>query len=220
MISSATPNRPSDPTNSPPRSAPGLLEAVAPERRDGPVAEHDAHPEHVVGRHAVPEAVRAPGVERDVAADRADRLARGVRRVVQPVRRGQCGDREIDDAGFDDGEAGRRVEPQHAVHAVQGDDDAVLDRHGAAREARAAAAGHERHARRMTGAHGLDDLVGRFGEHHGTRPRAVGRQAIGLVGGQRAGARQQPIGRNESRERREEGPRGPCAHYTAPDRRH
>ena len=84
----------------------GLLEAVAPECGEGPVAEHDPQPEHVVRRHPVPEAVRPPGVERHVAADRADRLARGVRRVVQPVRGGQCRDCEIDDAGFDDGEAG------------------------------------------------------------------------------------------------------------------
>ena len=66
-----------------------LLEAVAAEAHDGAVAEHDAHAEHVIGRHAVPEAVRAAGVERDVAANRADRLARGIRRVVQAVRRGQ-----------------------------------------------------------------------------------------------------------------------------------
>ena len=105
-----------------------LLEAVAPERCDGPVAEHDAHPEHVVRRHPVPEAMRAAGVERHVAADRADRLARGVRRVVQPVRRGECRDREVHDAGFDDGESRAGIEPQHAVHAVQRDDDAVFDR--------------------------------------------------------------------------------------------
>ena len=52
--------------------------------------------------------------------------------------------------------------------------------------------------------------VSRFGEHDGTWPRAVGRQTIGLVRRQRAGAREQPVGRNEPRERREEGPRGPC----------
>ena len=68
-----------------------LLEAVAAERRDGAVAEHDAQPEHVVGRHAVPEAMRAPGVEGDVAANRAHRLARGIRarstaRAAPPVR--------------------------------------------------------------------------------------------------------------------------------------
>ena len=84
----------------------GLLEAVAAERAPRvPSASTASQAEHVIGRHAVAEAVRAAGVERDVAADRADRLARGIGRVVQAVRCGQRGDGEVDDAGLDDGDA-------------------------------------------------------------------------------------------------------------------
>ena len=50
--------------------------------------EHGLDAEHVVGGHAVFQAMRAAGVEGDVAADGADRLAGRIGRVVQPVRRG------------------------------------------------------------------------------------------------------------------------------------
>src|SRR3712207_7896502 len=46
-------------------------------------SEHDAQAGHVVRREAVLEAVRAAGVLGDVAADRADDLARRVGRVVE-----------------------------------------------------------------------------------------------------------------------------------------
>ena len=55
-----------------------------------------AHREHVVGGEPVLEAVHAAGVLGDVAADRADRLARGIGRVEQargarrPPRPGGC----------------------------------------------------------------------------------------------------------------------------------
>ena len=89
VISSATPNSPSDPTNSPARSGPACSRLSPPSDDQGPVGEHCANAKHVVRGHAVPEAVRAAGVERDVAANRADLLARRVGRVVEPVRRRQ-----------------------------------------------------------------------------------------------------------------------------------
>jgi hypothetical protein len=55
--------------------------------------------------------VRATGVERDVAADGADRLARRIGRVVEPVRRAERCDGEVDDAGLDDRDARLGIEP-------------------------------------------------------------------------------------------------------------
>ena len=52
--------------------------------------EHGLDAEHVIGGHAVLQTMRAAGIERDISANRADRLARGVRRVVQPVGRGRA----------------------------------------------------------------------------------------------------------------------------------
>ena len=76
--------------------------------------------------------------------------------------------------------------------------------HGAARQAGAAAARHERDARRVAQPHGVDDLVGGFGEDDGARASAVGRQPIGFVGRQRARAGEQPVGRNQAAERRQQ----------------
>ena len=63
------------------RPAPPPSWTISPSGRD------DSHADHMVDGEAVLEAVRAAGVLRDVAADRADLLAGGVGRVVVPVRR-------------------------------------------------------------------------------------------------------------------------------------
>ena len=59
-----------------------------PHSTTSPVGEHGFDAEDVVGRHAVFEAVRAAGVEGDVAANRADQGAGGIGRVMEAVRRG------------------------------------------------------------------------------------------------------------------------------------
>jgi hypothetical protein len=42
------------------------------------------------------------------------------------------GDDEIDDAGFDDGDADLRIKVDDLVESIQGDDDAIFDGEGAA----------------------------------------------------------------------------------------
>ena len=61
----------------------GLVGREAAEPGDGAVGEHDVDREHVRRRDARREAVRAAGVGRDVAADRAGLLRRRIGRVVQ-----------------------------------------------------------------------------------------------------------------------------------------
>ena len=155
VASSAIPNRPSEPTKPPSQSGPRARAAAA-EPHDLAVGQHGLDGEHVAGRHAVLEAVRAAGVEGDVAADRADRLARRVGRVEQAVRGGGARDVRVDHARLDDRDALVGVEPQDPVEPVEADHDAALDRQRAARQARAAAARHERDALAVAGAHGLD----------------------------------------------------------------
>ena len=66
------------------------------------------------------------------------------------------------------------------------------------------AAGHEGHAGGVTEPHGLHDFVLRLGEHHRPRPGAEGGQPVALVGRQRGRAREQPVGRVEPCEIRQQ----------------
>ena len=109
---------------------------VARERDELAVGEHDVGGEHVVDGEAVLEAVGAARVLGDVAADRADLLARRVGRVVEAVRGDRARDVEVGHARLDDHPAAVEVDLEHAVHPRERDDDAVGDRQRPAREAR------------------------------------------------------------------------------------
>ena len=93
--------------------------------------------------------MHAAGVLGDVAADRAGDLRRRIGRVVQPVRRGRLGDREIAHARLHDGGARQRIDRQDALELRQRQDDALAVRHRAAGQAGAGAARDHGHARRM-----------------------------------------------------------------------
>src|SRR5438477_10057516 len=92
----ATPKLPSDPTNSPTRSGPHGSPPAA-QLHHAPVRQRHLEGEHVRGRYAVLEAVRAARVFGHVAADRAGGLTRRVGRILQPVRRGGEGETDVDD---------------------------------------------------------------------------------------------------------------------------
>ncbi len=77
-------------------------------------------------------------------------------------------------------------------------------RDGAARQAGAAAARDEGHARAMAEPHGLDHFVGRLGQDDRARARAKRGQAVGLERGKPARRRQQPRRRQDPGERRDE----------------
>jgi len=143
VISRAMPKRPSLPQKRPVQSGPSCFAEALPIFDDLAGGEHGFEAEDVVGRHAVFQAVGAAGVEGDVAADRADRLARWVGRVVQAVGRRGERDRGVDHAGLDDGEALGGIDAEDAVEAVERDDETAGDGRGAARETGAAAAGDE-----------------------------------------------------------------------------
>ena len=135
----------------------------------------------VVDREAVLQAVRAAGVLRDVAADRADLLARRVGRVVVAVRRDGAGHVEVRDAGLDDDALALEVDLEDAVHAGERDHDPVRDRQRAAGEPGAGAARDERHA--LAGAeanHGLH-LLGRARAARRTPAGAPPGQSVALV---------------------------------------
>ena len=164
MIRTAIPSVPSEPMNTPSRSGPSI---VARERDELAVGQHDVDGEHVVDGEAVLEAVRAARVLGDVAADRADLLARRVGRVEEAVGGNRLRDLEIGHAGLDHDPGVLEVDLEHPVQAGERDDDAAGDRQGSTREAGAGPARHERHAMPVTEA---DDRLHLAGRARAARP--------------------------------------------------
>ena len=126
----------------------------------------------------------AARVEGHVAADGADQLAGRIGRVVEAKWGRRLGDVQIDDAGFNNGDARHGIEVQDAIEPVECNDDAFLHRQRTAGEAGAAAAGDKGHAMLIAELHGGNHLVGRLGQDNRTRPRPEGGQGIGFVGRQ------------------------------------
>ena len=143
VIRTAIPSVPSEPTNTPSRSGPVV---VARERDELAVGEHDVGRENVVDGEPVLEAVGAARVLGDVAADRADLLARRVGRVVEALGGDRLRDVEVRHARLDDDAAALEVDLEDAVQPGERDHDAVGDRQRPAGEPGAGAARDERDA--------------------------------------------------------------------------
>ena len=94
------PSVPSEPTTTPSRSRPGASGTACPSCAMRPSGSTNVAASTWWIGEAVLQAVRAAGVLRDVAADRADLLARRVGRVVVAVRRDAPRDVEVGDAGL------------------------------------------------------------------------------------------------------------------------
>ena len=136
------------------------------------VREHGVDAEDVMHREAVFEAVRAAGVLGDVAADRADHLARWIGRVVAAERRDAAGDLEIRHARLRDDAKVRNVDLEDTIHFRKADEDAVGGRQRAARQARATSPRDEWHAFAMTEPYDSLDFGGGRWQHDRTGRRA------------------------------------------------
>ena len=135
----------------------------------------------MVHGEAVLQAVRAAGVLGDVAADRADLLARGVGRVEEAVLRDGPGDVEVGDAGLDDDALAVEVDLEDPVHSRERDHDPARDRSRSAREPGPRAARHERNAFPATGAHDGLHLLGGGGKDDELGDRSMPGQPVALV---------------------------------------
>src|SRR5262249_46320328 len=151
---------------------------AAAEPNDLAAGEHDLDPEYVIDGDAVGERVRAAGIVRDVAADRARRLAARIGRVEKPVLGDRLRDFQIDDAGLDDGDAIFEIDFEDAVEARERQDDAAFGRHRAAGEAGSRAARHDRHAGFARGAHDRRDFRPACGDDDDLRHRLEDRAVL------------------------------------------
>ena len=123
------------------------LHGAVPGAQQPPVGEHDREPEHRLAGHAVLRAQQAAGVRRDVAADRRDRAARGVGREPEAERGERVVEVAVQHARLDDGELVGLGDLEDAVHARDVEHDRAGARDGAAGEAGARSARHDRACR-------------------------------------------------------------------------
>ena len=162
----------------------GAVRRDAAERDGLPRRGDEVRADHVVGGEAVLQAVRAAGVLRDVAADRADLLARRVRRVVVAVRCRRLGDVEVDHARLDDGTLVLTAYGGDGAHPRRHDQHALGVRQRPTGQPGPGAAGDVRHlvlgartddSGELRSVLGYDDQGGRH---------AVVREPVALVGPQ------------------------------------
>ena len=163
--------------------------------------------EDVVGRHAVFQAMRATGIEGDVAADGADGLARRIGRVVETVGRDGEGHGGVDHARLDDGEALGGIDAEDAVEAVERDDETAGNGRGTTGKTRAAAAGDEGNFFGVAESDECDDLGLGFRDGDGERRGAESGEAVALVSGELRGAGEHARGRQNLAEAPQEARR-------------
>ena len=118
VTSTTTPSSPSEPITSAQQVEARRLARLAAERQQLAVHGDELHLEHVVDGQPVLEAMHAARVLGDVAADRARDLRGRIRRVVEAVRRGRLGHREVGDAGLHARETARADRPRGSGRAA------------------------------------------------------------------------------------------------------
>ena len=181
MIRVAMPSVPSDPTITPSRSGPSGIERLPAELDDLAVRQDECQPGHVVGRESVLETVRAACVLGDVAADRADLLARRIRCVEEAVRGDGARDVEVRNARLDDDALALEVDLEDPIHPRERDDDSACHRCGPARKTGAGPACDEWHALPVTRAKHRLDVLGRSGKNDELGDGAVPGEPVALV---------------------------------------
>ena len=172
-------------SSTPSRSGPGVSASGAAELHQLAVGQDRFDAEHVVHGEAVLQAVRAAGVLGDVAADRADLLARRIGRVVVAERRHLPRDLEVGDAGLDRDALVGDVDVEHAVEPRQRDHE--RRRRPAARRPTGRCRARARRTARRSRAHSRTTACTSAADcrqHDGRRRRAQVRQRVGLIGQQ------------------------------------
>jgi hypothetical protein len=140
--------------------------------------------EHVVGGEAVLQAVRAAGVLREVAADRADLLAGGVRRVVVAVRRRGPRHVEVDHPRLHDRALVVAAYLPDRPHPRGHDEHPVGPRQRPSGQPGAGAPRHERQPVLGARADHGGELLGGLGDHHQPGGHLVVGETVALVGPQ------------------------------------
>ena len=144
--------------------------------------QHHLDAEDVVRGHAVFQAMHAAGILRDVAADGAGDLRRGVRRVIEIAPADRVGNAQIRHARLRHHDAVLVIDVENAVELREPEQNAVGQRQRAARERSARPARHHAHSVGVAVAENFRNLLGGRGQRHYHRQLPIGREPVGLVG--------------------------------------
>ena len=192
VTSVTTPSRPSEPVMMPEQVVAAGVEMLAAEAQHLAGHQHDLAAEHVVGGHAVFQAMHAAGILRHVAADGAGDLRGRIGRVIEAGIGDRVADREIGDAGLHHHDAVVEVDVADAVELGHAEQHAVGERQRAAGERGAGPARHHLDAFVVAIAQHLRDLLGGLRQHHHHGQLLVGGQP---VGSRKAASRARPRSR-------------------------
>ena len=170
-----------------------------------PDDQHDFAPEHIVGGHAVFQAMHAAGIFRDIAADRAGDLRRRVGRIIVSGVRDRLADGEIGHARFGHDHAVVEIDLADALEFAKPEQHAIGQRQRAAGQRGAGAARHHLDALLEAIFQNLRNLFGGFGKNHHHRRLTIGHQAIGFVRDHFGGAVDHALARHDRAQRRDDG---------------
>ena len=149
--------------------------------------------EDVVRGEPVLQAVRSAGILRDVPADGADLLRRGIRSVEVPERPYRFAHLEIGHAGLDGHLEILEVDIENRSHAAETDDDTIGDGERPAGEPGAGAARDKRHIRLDARAHRLCHLLGCHREDDGRGGHPPSSEPIACIGLHGRGSGDEPV---------------------------
>ena len=183
----------------------GVLRGLAADAQDLARHQHDLAAQHVVGGHAVFQAMHAAGIFRDIAADRAGDLRRRIGRIVEAGMRHRLADGEIGDAGLGHHHAVVEIDLADALELAEPQQHAVGQRQRAAGQRGAGAARHHLDALLEAVFQDLRDLLRGVRQHHDHRRLPIGHQAIGLVGQHFGRAVDHALARHDRAQRGDDG---------------
>ena len=181
------------------------LGGFAADAKDFPGHQHDLAPKHVVGGHAVFQAMHAARIFRDIAADRAGDLRRRIGRIVEPGVRNRLTDGEIGYPGFGHDHAVVEIDLADALEFAKAQQYGVRKRQRAARQRGAGTARHHLDALREAIFENLRHLLGGVRKHHHHRRLAIGHQAIGFVREHFRGTVDHALARHDGAQRFDDG---------------
>ena len=150
-----------------------ILDVPAARPDDGPVGEHDLQAEDRVAGLTVLDAAQPAGVRAEVAADRADLVARRIRGVEEPLRGDGGLERRVQDPRLHDRDEVRVVDLEDRVHLREHDRQGTRDSRRTAAQARPGSTGHDRHPVGTGQAHELGDVGGPGRQGHRERELRV-----------------------------------------------